>query len=136
LDGANTDKDPYTCQSGTSEHPGIYINKSLSLIGFASPMPQIRCPEGTGLVFDGLNNAEQMIVTLSGLFFNESFVSVQDVSFEIDDCRPEGSKQGFKFAVSVSMATSIKLKIRHFLETVRVSQLLWIIKRAPHRISK
>jgi len=109
LDGTNTDKDPYTCQSGTSEHLGIYIDKSLSLIGSASPMPQIRCSEGTGLVFVGSENANEMTVTLSGLFFNESFVRVQDFSVEIDSCKFGGSKQGFQFVIRTKMVSSTEI---------------------------
>ena len=109
LDGTKTDKDPYTCQSGTSDHPGIYINKSLSLIGYASPMPQIRCSEGRDLTFNGFDNAEQMNVTLSGLLVNESFVSFQDSSVNIDGCKVEGSKQGVDFVILNKMVLSIQI---------------------------
>ena len=109
LDGTNTVKHPYTCQSGTSAHPGIYINRSLSLIGYASPMPQIRCPEGTGLTFNGSDHAEQMNVTLSGLLVNESFVSVQDSFVSIDGCKFQGSKQGVEFVMRNKMASNIRI---------------------------
>jgi len=109
LDGINTDKYPYTCQSGTSEHPGIYINKSLSLIGYGSSLPQIRCSEGTGLVFDGSKNAKEMTLRLSGLFFNESAVRVQDFSVEMDDCAFKGSKQGFQFVITTNLASGIEI---------------------------
>ena len=108
LDGTNTDKYPYTCQSGMSEHPGIYINKSLSLIGYGSSLPQIRCSEGTGLVFNGSKNAKET-VRLTGLFFNESAVRVQDFSVGIDDCIFEGSKQGFHFVITTNMAPGIEI---------------------------
>ena len=107
LDGANTDTDPYTCQSGTTEHPGIYINKTLSLIGYGSPMPQIRCSEGTGLVFIGSENSEEMTVTLSGIFFNGSDLSVQDSSVIVNGCKFEGSKQGVEFLISAKIVLSI-----------------------------
>ena len=110
LDGTNSDKDPYTCQSaGTSEHQGIYINKSLSLIGYGSSLPQIRCPDGTGLSFIGSDNAENMTVTLSKLFFNESFVRVEDFSVEIDECTFEGSKQGIQFVITTKTASNIEI---------------------------
>ena len=67
IDGNNTDKHSYTCQSGTSQHPAIYINKTLSLIGSTHPMPQICCFEETGLVFNGSDSAEDMNITISGL---------------------------------------------------------------------
>jgi len=109
LDSTNTDKDPYTCQSGTSEHPGININKSLSLIGYGSSLPQIRCPEGKGLIFTGSRNAKEMAVTLSGLFFNESSVRVQDFSVEIVDCKFKGIRQGLQFVKSTNMASIIEI---------------------------
>ena len=116
LDGSNTDKDPYTCQSGKPDHPGIYINKSLSLIGYASPMPQIRCSEGTGLTFNGSDDAQQMNVTLSGLLVNESFVSVQDNSVNIAGCKFEGSKQGLEFVIRTKIESSIQITNSTFLK--------------------
>ena len=109
LDGTDTDKRRYTCQSGVSEHPGIYINKSLSLIGYGRPMPQIRCLEGTGFDFNGSDCAEQMNVTLSGLFVNESFLSFQDCSAKIDGCKFEGSKHGVEFVKSSKMSWDIQI---------------------------
>ena len=91
------------------EHPGIYISKSVSLIGSASPMPQIRCTEGTGLTFNGSDNAEQMSVTLSGLLVRESFVSVQDSSFTINGCKFTGSKQAVNIVTRTSMVSSIRI---------------------------
>ena len=64
LDGTNTDKEPYTCQPGTSEHPGIYINTSLSLIGYGISRPQIRCSEGTNLAIDGSADGEATNVNI------------------------------------------------------------------------
>lgn len=63
-------------------------------------MPQIRCSEGTGFDFNGSDSAEQMNVTLSGLFVNESFLSFQDCSAKIDGCKFEGSKYGVEFVKS------------------------------------
>ena len=42
LDETNTENDPYTCQSETTAHPGIYTSKSLSLVGFGPKPPHIR----------------------------------------------------------------------------------------------
>jgi len=91
-----------------SEHPGIYINKSLSLIGYGSSLPQIRCSEGTGLVFNGSKNAKETL-RLTGLFFNESAVRVQDFSVRIDECIFKGSKQGFQFVITTNMAPGIEI---------------------------
>ena len=109
LDGTNTEKDPYTCQSGTSPHPGIYINKSLSLIGFGSMPPHIRCTEENKLTFDGSEYAQQMDITLSGLSLNESFVYFQDSSVNIDSCRFEGSERGVRFLISTRMVSNIQI---------------------------
>ena len=110
LDGTNTDKDPYTCQSGASEHPGIYINKSLSLIGSAGPMPQIRCTEGTGsagLTFNCSDDVEHTNVTLSRILVNGTLVSIQDSSAKIDGCRFEGSK-GINFIIRSNYAKTVQ----------------------------
>ena len=72
-------------------------------------MPQIRCSEGTGLTFNGSDNAQHMNVTLSGLLVNESFVSFQDTSVNIDECKFEGSKQGVEFVIRTKMASSIHI---------------------------
>ena len=72
-------------------------------------MPQIRCSEGTGLTFNGSDNAQQMNVTLSGLLVNESFASVQDTSVNIDGCKFEGSKQGVEFVIGTKVVSSIQI---------------------------
>ena len=107
LDGKNTENDPYTCQAETTVHPGIYINKSLSLVGFGPKPPHIRCPEG--LTFDGSDDAQQMHTTLSGLFLDESLVYFQDSSVNIDRCKFEGSKRGVLFLVSTAMVSNIQI---------------------------
>ena len=109
LDGTDTDKDPYNCLSGESQYPGIYINESLSLIGSANPMPQIQCSEGTGLIFNGSNSAEQMNITISGLVLHETFLRIQDSSLDIDGCRFEDSSQGVEIAVSTMNVMNIKI---------------------------
>ena len=111
LDGTNTDRHPYNCtgQTGISEYPGIYVNKSLSLIGYNSPMPQIRCPDGAGLTFNGADDAEQMNVTLSRLFVNESFVTFLDSSAKISGCTFEGSKLGVRFLMRQKLVFGIDI---------------------------
>ena len=102
IDGNNTDRYPYTCQSGTSQHPGIYINRTLSLIGSANPMPQIRCFEETGLVFNGSYSAEDTNITISGLLFTESLVYVQDSSVHISGRKFQGSNQSVEIVIRYS----------------------------------
>ena len=92
LDGNNTDKDPYNCQSMPPELSGVQINKSLSIMGYGSPMPHIQCNKGAGLQFNGSNNEQQMNVTLSRLLVSQSSIMVQDSSVRIDGCRFERSK--------------------------------------------
>ena len=92
LDGNNTDKDPYNCQSRSPELSGVQINKSLSIMGYGSFMPHIQCNKGAGLQFNGSNNEQQMNVTLSRLLVSQSSIMVQDSSVRIDGCRFERSK--------------------------------------------
>ena len=109
LDGTNTDKDPYNCSSGTSQHPGIYTHKSLSLIGSVSPMPQIQCSEGTGLIFNGSDSEEQMKITISGLLVNNSFVSFQDSSVYVHGCKFQDSVRGVEINISARMFVDIQI---------------------------
>ena len=109
LDGNNTDKDPYTCQLGTSEQPGIYINKSLTFVGSTDPMPLIRCSNGSSLTFNGIDKAKQMNVVLSRLRIKESFLNVQESSLYINGCKLEGSKQGIKVEIRTSVISSIQI---------------------------
>ena len=92
LDGNNTDRDPYNCQSMPPELSGVQINKSLSIMGYGSFMPHIQCNKGAGLQFNGSNNEQQMNVTLSRLLVRQSSIMVQDSSVHIDGCRFERSK--------------------------------------------
>ena len=109
LDGTNTDQDPYNCSSGTSQHPGIYTHKSLSLIGSVSPMPQIQCSEGTGLIFNGSDSEEQMKITISGLLVNNSFVSFQDSSVYVHGCKFQDSVRGVEINISARMFVDIQI---------------------------
>ncbi|XP_078372222.1 uncharacterized protein LOC144655908 isoform X3 [Oculina patagonica] len=135
LDGTNTEEDPYTCQSGTPPHPGIYIKKSLSLIGFGPMPPHIRCSEGTKLTFDGSNNAEQMVITLSGLFLNESSVYFQDSSVNINSCTFEGCKRGVKFLISTKIVSTIQITNCTFRENKKsISVIFNSTKNLSHQI--
>ena len=107
LDGNNTDKDPYNCQSRSPELSGVQINKSLSIMGYGSFMPHIQCNKGAGLQFNGSVNEQQMNVTLSRLLVSQSSIMVQDSSVYIDGCRFEGSNQG----VVINIRTRLSLNI-------------------------
>ena len=106
LDGSNTDKDPYNCQSRSPEHLGVQINKSLSIMGYGSPMPHIQCNKGEGLQFNGSNNKQQMRVALSRLLVSQSSIMVLDSSVHIDGCRFESSK-----GVVINIRTRLSLNI-------------------------
>ena len=107
LDGNNTDKDPYNCQSMPPELSGVQIDKSLSIMGYGSFMPHIQCNKGAGLQFNGSVNEQQMNVTLSRLLVNQSSIVVQDSSVHIDSCRFKGSNQG----VVINIRTRLSLNI-------------------------
>ena len=106
LDGSNTDKDPYNCQSRSPEHSVVQINKSLSIVGYGSPMPHIQCNKGEGLQFNGSDNKQQMRVALSRLLVSQSSIVVQDSSVHIDGCRFESSK-----GVVINIRTRLSLNI-------------------------
>ena len=112
LNGANTDKDPYTCESEMSPYPGIYINKSLSFIGMNST-PQIRCLNGTRFISDRSDNDPEIIVVFLGLSFNDTALTFRDSSAEIDGCTLAGSKQRVEF--TVENRTSLSIRIRNSL---------------------
>ena len=131
LDGTNTDKDPYTCQSGTSEHPGVYINKSLTLTGFGISLSQIRCTVGTSLTFNGSDDEQPMEVTLSGLLVKESFVSFQDSSAQIDGCKFEGSKRGVEFVIRAQSVSSIQIRNSTFSRNKNCISLIVNITTSP-----
>ena len=107
LDGNNTDKDPYNCQSRSPELSGVQINKSLSIIGYGSFMPHIQCNKGAGLQFNGSNNEQQMNVTLSTLLVSQSAIMVQDSSVHIDGCRFTGSNQGVVINIRARLSLNI-----------------------------
>ena len=106
LDGSNTDKDPYNCQSRSPEHLVVQINKSLSIMGYGSPMPHIQCNKGEGLQFNGSDNKQQMRVALSRLLVSQSSIMVLDSSVHIDGCRFESSK-----GVVINIRTRLSLNI-------------------------
>ena len=107
LDGNNTDKDPYNCQSRSPELSGVQINKSLSIMGYGSFMPHIQCNKGAGLQFNGSNNEQQMNVTLSTLLVSQSAIMVQDSSVHIDGCRFTGSNQGVVINIRARLSLNI-----------------------------
>lgn len=92
LDGTNTDSDPYNCQPVTPYHPGIYISKSLSLIGSGSKA-RITCTDGHVFIFSGLDSDLQMEVILRNLEFHNTPISFLDSVAEIHHCTFSGVRQ-------------------------------------------
>ena len=110
LDGDNTDKDPYTCDStSTLSYPGIYVNKSLSFVRFGAT-PQIRCFNGTNVIFEGSNNDFEVNVVLSGLIFNDTIITFRDSSAIMDGCEFKGRKQSINFTITNKNFTSIQVR--------------------------
>ena len=134
LDGTNTEKDPYTCQSGTLTHPGIYIDKSVSLIGFGPMPPHVRCSEENKVTFDGSYNAHQVNITLLGLILSDSSLYFQDSSVSIDSCKFEGNKRGVQFLISTRMVSSIQITNSTFVGNEEcISVILNSIKNLSHQ---
>ena len=118
LDGTNTSKNPYTCDSGTSQ-PGIYINKSLSLIGFGNPLPRIRCSSGSFLVFNGSVDAlHEIRANISGIIFGGSFLTFMESSAYIQNCKFNDRQEGVKFTIHKMIDSSLHIKDTIFSENM------------------
>ena len=118
LDGTNTSKNPYTCDSGTS-HPGIYINKSLSLIGFGNPLPRIRCSGGSFLAFNGSVDAlHEIRANISGIIFSGSSLTFLESSAYIQNCKFNDSQEGVKFTIHKMIDSSLHIKDTIFSENM------------------
>ena len=118
LDGTNTSKNPYTCDSGTL-HPGIYINKSLSLIGFGSPLPRIRCSGGSFLAFNGSVDAlHEIRANISGIIFSGSSLTFLESSAYIQNCKFNDNQEGVKFTIHKMIDSSLHIKDTIFSENM------------------
>ena len=118
LDGTNTGKNPYTCDSGTL-HPGIYINKSLSLIGFGNPLPRIRCSGGSFLAFNGSVDAlHEIRANISGIIFSGSSLTFLESSAYIQNCKFNDSQEGVKFTIHKMIDSSLHIKDTIFSENM------------------
>ena len=118
LDGTNTGKNPYTCDSGTL-HPGIYINKSLSLIGFGNPLPRIRCSGGSFLAFNGSVDAIREIrANILGIIFSGSSLTFLESSAYIQNCKFNDRQEGVKFTIHKMIDSSLHIKDTIFSENM------------------
>ena len=121
LDGANTNKNPYTCHL-TLSHPGtLYVNKSLTFKRFGS-IPQIRSLNWT--IFDGSYSGLEMNVTLSDLLISDTVLSFRDASAAVDGCEFAGSKQRVEFTVANKSFLSIRVLNSLFWKN---SSGLWVV---------
>ena len=113
LDGTNTSKNPYTCDSG------IYINKSLSLIGFGDPLPRIRCSGGSFLAFNGSVDAlHEIRANISGIIFGGSFLTFLESSAYIQNCKFNDRQEGVKFTIHKMIDSSLHIKDTIFSENM------------------
>jgi len=71
-------------------------------------MPQIRYLNGSGLIFGGTDN--DMMITLSGLFFYDAVVTFRDSSAQIDGCKFGGRKKRVEFTVENKTSTTIRIR--------------------------
>ena len=118
LDGTTTGKNPYMCYSGTS-HPGIYINKSLSLIGFGNPLPRIRCSGGSFLAFNGSIDAlHEIRANISGIIFSGSSLTFLESSAYIQNCKFNDRQEGVKFTIHKMIDSSLHIKDTIFSENM------------------
>ncbi|EDO49986.1 predicted protein [Nematostella vectensis] len=91
IDGTGTLTNPYTCINVTSNHPGIFVNRSISLIGYNFPV-FIECGHEQGLTFEAKSGSD-LLVKLAGLVLLNSLIKVVDSSIDIDNCQFLGDKQ-------------------------------------------
>ena len=118
LDGRNTGKNPYTCDSGTLRS-GIYINKSLSLIGFGNPLPRIRCSSGSFLAFKGSVDAlHEIRANISGIIFSGSSLTFLESSAYIQNCKFNDNQEGVKFTTHKMIDSSLHIKDTIFSENM------------------
>ena len=109
IDGTNTDKDPYTCESETLNNLDIYVSKSLSFTG-VGPTPQVRCLNGRRFIFNRTDSQVEATVFLKGLAFDNTILTFHDFSAEINGCTFSGSRQRVDFSVGNKIFTSIQIR--------------------------
>ena len=73
LNGSETEKIPYNC-SLDDKQPGIFINKSLNMIGFL--LPRVFC--AGGFYFQKLNDEQPIQLKLSGIIFCRTPLTFED----------------------------------------------------------
>ena len=108
LDGTDTILHPYNCEPLTSQHLGIYVNKSLAFVGFYSRV-HIMCKEDQNWLLDGTVSRNPVKVNFSELSFQRSRLYFQDVSMDIKRCA---------FVKSPTSVINVKLALQKVLTAV------------------
>ena len=87
LDGTGTSKDPYSCQPLKPGYSvGIYLNKSISFVGFKS-RAYVSCLPGNEWLIDGhVNHNYGLQVSFKGLAFHNTSLRFFDVMVIVNDC--------------------------------------------------
>ena len=112
LDGRGTKKRPYSCRNSRNilmDHPGIYVNKSLTVRGFYST-PHVLCTEGFHFQ---KTNGEQLTfaLVLSGIDFQQTPLNCYDCqSITIHKCSFHNTSRAL--AIKIQNTTSFQLDIK------------------------
>ena len=112
LDGRGTKKRPYGCRKGRNilmDHPGIYVNKSLTIRGFYST-PHVLCTDGFHFQ---KTNGEQLTfaLVLSGIDFQQTPLNCNDCQrITIHNCSFHNTSRAL--AIKIQNTTSFQLDIK------------------------
>ena len=112
LDGRGTKKRPYGCRKGRNilmDHPGIYVNKSLTVRGFYST-PHVLCTDGFHFQ---KTNGEQLTfaLVLSGIDFQQTPLNCNDCQrITIHNCSFHNTSRAL--AIKIQNTTSFQLDIK------------------------
>ena len=112
LDGRGTKKRPYSCRNSRNilmDHPGIYVNKSLTVRGFYST-PHVLCTEG--FHFQKTNGEKQTFaLVLSGVDFQQTPLNWNDFqSITINNCSFHNASRAL--AIKIQNITSFQLNVK------------------------
>ena len=112
LDGRGTEKRPYGCRKGRNilmDHPGIYVNNSLTVRGFYST-PHVLCTEG--FHFQKTNGEKQTFaLVLSGVDFQQTPLNWNDFqSITINNCSFHNASRAL--AIKIQNITSFQLNVK------------------------
>ena len=112
LDGRGTKKRPYGCRNGRNillDHPGIYINKSLTVRGFYST-PHVLCTEG--FHFEKTNGESlTFALMLSGIDFQQTRLNCNDCQrITIHNCSFHNASRAL--AIKIQNVTSFQLDLK------------------------